>query len=81
MVTYSNSRYNVSILATKCKHLPFDARKTAHLDRLCLQNFLTESSAKFGRLFVVYSKEILLRLGKHNSSVTFFGNNVQIRRK
>ena len=35
------------------KYLPFSAGKTAHLDRLCLENFLKESRANVGWLFVV----------------------------
>ena len=34
------------------KYLPFSAGKTAHLDRLCLENSLKESRANVGRLFV-----------------------------
>ena len=47
-VNYSNSCYNVTMLVTKCKHLPFDAGNTAHLDRLCLENSLRESRTNFG---------------------------------
>ena len=35
------------------KYLPFNAEKTAHLDKLCLENSLKESRANFGWLFVV----------------------------
>ena len=34
------------------KYLPFSAGKTAHLDRLCLENSLKDSRANVGRLFV-----------------------------
>ena len=34
------------------QYLPFSAGKTAHLDRLCLENSLKESRANVGRLFV-----------------------------
>ena len=34
------------------KYLPFSAGKTAHLDRLCLENSLKEGKANVGRLFV-----------------------------
>ena len=34
------------------KYLPFNAGKSAHLDRLCLENSLKESRANVGRLFV-----------------------------
>ena len=36
------------MLVTSCKYLPFDAGKTAHLDRLCPENSLRESRANFG---------------------------------
>ena len=39
------------------KYLPFSAGKTAHLDRLCLENSLEESRANVGRLFVCLSVE------------------------
>ena len=34
------------------KYLPFSAGKTAHLDRLCLENSLRDSRANVGQLFV-----------------------------
>ena len=34
------------------KYLPFNAGKTAHLDRLYLEISLKEGRANFGRLFV-----------------------------
>ena len=34
------------------KYLPFNAEKTAHLERLCLENSVKESRANLGRLFV-----------------------------
>ena len=34
------------------KYLSFSAGKTAHLDRLCLENSLKDSRANVGRLFV-----------------------------
>ena len=37
---------------TMFKYLPFGAGKTAHLDRLCLENSRRENRAKFGWLFV-----------------------------
>ena len=36
------------MLVTKCKYLPFDAGKAAHLDRLCLEN----SSERVGPILV-----------------------------
>ena len=60
--------YNVTVPVTMFKHLPFNAEKTAHLDRLCLGNSLKGSRANFGRLFVV--KKSLLRLSKHKCFVT-----------
>ena len=44
--------YNVTVTVTMFKYLPFSAGKTAHLDRLCLENSLKESRANVGRLFV-----------------------------
>ena len=44
--------YNVTVPVTMFKYLPFSAEKTAHLDRLCLENSLKESRANVGRLFV-----------------------------
>ena len=44
--------YNVTVPVTMFKYLPFSAGKTAHLDRLCLENSLKESRANVGRLFV-----------------------------
>ena len=44
--------YNVTVPVTIFKYLPFSAGKTAHLDRLCLENSLKESRANVGRLFV-----------------------------
>ena len=32
------------------KYLPYSAGKTAHLDRLCLENSLKDSRANVGRL-------------------------------
>ena len=67
------------------KYLSFNAGKTSHLDRLCLENSLKASRANVGRLFVV--KEIILRLstnvlllsllqimfkGNRNSMITMF---------
>ena len=34
------------------EYLPYSAGKTAHLDRLCLENSLKDSRANVGRLFV-----------------------------
>ena len=34
------------------KYPPFSTGKTAHLDRLCLENSLKESMANVGQLFV-----------------------------
>ena len=49
--------YNVTVPVTMFKYIPFNAGKTAHLDRLCVENYLKESRANFGRptvcLFVV----------------------------
>ena len=45
-------RYNVTVPVIMFKYLPFNAGKTAHLDRLWLENSLKESRANFGRLFV-----------------------------
>ena len=60
------------------KYLPFSAGKTAHLDRLCLENSLKESRTNVGSsvcLFVV--KKNILRLRKHKCFVTqFVTNNV-----
>ena len=39
------------------KYLPFSAGKTAHLDRLCLENSLKDSRANVGRLFVFCCKK------------------------
>ena len=36
------------------KYLPFSAGKTAHLDRLCLENSLKKSMANVGWLFVCF---------------------------
>ena len=47
-----NKSYNVTVPGTMFKYLPFSAGKTAHLDRLCLENSLKESRANVGRLFV-----------------------------
>ena len=44
--------YNVTVPVTMFKYLPFSAGKTAHLDRLYLENSLKESRANVGRLFV-----------------------------
>ena len=56
------------------KYLPFSAGKTAHLDRLCLENSLKESRANVGRLFVVKN---ILRLSKRKCFVAqFVTNNV-----
>ena len=58
------------------KYLPFSAGKTAHLDRLCLENSLKESRANVGGLSVCCEKNIL-RLSKHKCFVTqFITNNV-----
>ena len=46
---------------TMFKYLPFSAGKTAHLDRLCLENSLKDSRANVGRLFVVKKKEITIK--------------------
>ena len=34
------------------KHPPFNAGKTAHLNKICLENSLKDSKANLGRLFV-----------------------------
>ena len=47
------------------KQLPFNAGKTAHLDRLYLENSLKESKANFSQLFVVKNL-----LSKHKCFVT-----------
>ena len=52
------------------KYLPFSAGKTAHLDRLCLENSLKDSRANVGRLFVVKKNIYILRLSKHKCFVT-----------
>ena len=44
--------YNVTVPVTMVKYLLFSAGKTAHLDRLCLENSLKESRANVGQLFV-----------------------------
>ena len=54
---------------TVFKYLPFSAGKTAHLDRLCLENSLKDSRANVGRLFVVKKKK-KIRLSKHKCFVT-----------
>ena len=46
--------FNVTVPVTMFKYLPFSAGKTAHLDRLYLENFLKESRANVGRLFVCW---------------------------
>ena len=60
------------------KYLPFNAGKTAHLDRLCVENSLKESRANFGQLFFLFVvKTFILRLSKHKCFVTqFVTNNV-----
>ena len=64
------------------KYLPFSAGKTAHLDRLCLENSLKDSRANVGRLFVCLlykkkKKKKKKRLSKHKCFVTqFVINNV-----
>ena len=44
--------YNVIVPVTMFKYLPCSAGKTAHLDRLCLENSLKDGRANIGRLFV-----------------------------
>ena len=61
-VKYWKSCYNDTMLVTKYKYLPFDARTTAHLDRLCLENSLRESMTNYGWLFSVCCKIFILRL-------------------
>ena len=73
--------YNVTVPVTMFEYLPFSAGKTAHLDRLCLENSLKESSANVRRQFVdclsVCCKKIKLRLSKHKCFVIqFVTNNV-----
>ena len=51
-IYWEKKRYNVTVPVTMFKYLPFSAGKTAHLDRLCLENSLKESKANVGRLFV-----------------------------
>ena len=73
--------YNVTVPVTMFKHLPFNAGKTAHLDRLCLDN----SPKTVGPISVdclsVGCKN-LLRLSKHKCFVTqFVTNNVQRKQK
>ena len=51
-IYWEKKRYNVTVPVTMFKYLPFSAGKTAHLDRLCLENSLKESRANVGRLFV-----------------------------
>ena len=59
------------------KYLPFSAGKTAHLDRLCLENSLKESRANVDYLSVCCKKKIILQLSKHKCFVTqFVTNNV-----
>ena len=43
------------------KYLPFSAGKTAHLDKLCLENSLKESRTNVGCLFVVKKKYITIK--------------------
>ena len=50
------------------KYLPYSAGKTAHLDRLCLENSLKDSRANVGQLFDVNKN--ILRLSKHKCFVT-----------
>ena len=51
------------------KYLPFSAGKTAHLDRLCLENSRKDSRANVGRLLL-----LLLLPGKGpGSSLNVFG--------
>ena len=58
------------------KYLPFSAGKTAHLDRLCLENSLKDSRANVGRLFVyLLQKKNILCLSKHKCFVTQFVTN------
>ena len=40
--------YNVTVPVTMFKYLTFSAEKTAHLDRLCLENSLKEGRANVG---------------------------------
>ena len=42
----------VTVPVTMFKYLSFSTGKTAHLDRLCLENSLKEGRANVGRLFV-----------------------------
>ena len=59
------------------KYLPFSAGKTAHLDRLCLENSLKDSRANVGRLIVCLLLKKILRLSKHKCFVIqFVTNNV-----
>ena len=69
------------MLFTKCKYLPFDAVKTAHLDRLCLEIFLRESRTNFGCLFSVCCKLFLFRLRKHKRLLLLLQKIVQRRQK
>ena len=70
--------YNVTMPVTTFKYLAFSAGKTAHLDRLCLENSLKESRGQCRStvcLFVV--KKVILRLSKYKCFVTqFVTNNV-----
>ena len=68
--------YNGTMPVTTFKYLPFSAGKTAHLERLCLENSLKVRRANVGRLFVC-CKNNILRLSKHKCFVTeFVTNNV-----
>ena len=70
--------YNVTVSVTMFKYLPFSAGKTAHLDRLCLENSLKDSRANVDCLSVCCKKKKkILRLSKHKCFVTqFVTNNV-----
>ena len=51
-IYWEKKSYNVTVPVAMFKYLPFSAGKTAHLDRLCLENSLKESRANVDRLFI-----------------------------
>ena len=67
--------YNVTVPVTMFKYLPFSAGKTTHLDRLCLENSLKESSQCRSTVCLFVIKKIILRLSKHKCFVTQFVTN------
>ena len=67
---------------TMFKHLPFNAGKTAHLDRLC-QEIPSKTIGPIDVDFLsVCCKKYILRLSKHKCFVTqFVTNNVQRKQR